>query len=136
MPALIHEKTNQVLAEKILFSHSFFKRIRGLLGYKEMPAHQVMWIKPCASIHTFFMKFPIDVIFVDENLCVKSVCTNVAPWTVLNSFGKKLSFFQYYIHPSTYDLKNYFQKTSVFEFQAGTLSKHSINKGDKLHVDS
>ena len=136
MSALIHQKTNQVLAEQILFSHSFFKRIRGLLGYKEIKSNQVMWIKPCASIHTFFMKFPIDVIFVDENLYVKNICKNVAPWTILNSLGKKLSFFQYYIHPSTYDLKNYFQNTSVFEFQAGVLSKYSINKGDQLHVDS
>jgi len=136
MPALIHEKTNQVLAERILFSHSFFKRIRGLLGYKELPANQVMWIKPCASIHTFFMKFPIDVIFVDENLHVKNVCKNIAPGTILNSLGKKLSFFQYYLYPSTYDLKNYFQHTSVFEFPADALSQYSIKKGDRLHVDS
>jgi len=135
MPALIHQKTNQVLAEQILFSHSFFKRVRGLLGYKALPPKQVMWIKPCASIHTFFMKFPIDVIFADENLYVKKVCKNVAPWTIVNSLGEKLSFFQYYIHPSTYDLKNYFQKTSVFEFQAGALSEYSINKGDRLYVD-
>lgn len=136
MPALIHQKTNQLLAEQILFSHSFFKRVRGLLGFKGLKPHQVMWIKPCAGIHTFFMKFPIDVIFVDENLRVKSVCENLPPWKIFNSAGKKLSFFQYYLHPSTYDLKNYFQHTSVFEFQAGALAKHSINKGDQLHVDS
>ena len=136
MPALIHKKTNQILAEQILFSHSFFKRVRGLLGYKKLKPHQVMWIKPCASIHTFFMQFSIDVIFVDENLYVKSVFKNLTPWKILNSLGKNLSFFQYYLHPSTYDLKNYFKHTSVFEFQAGALSKHSINKGDQLHVDS
>ena len=95
-----------------------------------------MWIKPCASIHTFFMKFPIDVIFVDEKLRVISVCENITPWKILNSAGKKMSFFQYYLQPSTYDLKNYFQHTSVFEFQAGTLSEHSIQKGDQLYVDS
>ena len=142
MPALIHKKTNQVLAEQILFSHSFFKRVRGLLGYKELKPHQVMWIKPCAAIHTFFMKFPIDVIFVDENLHVKNVCKNLAPWTILNSSGKifslfQFSFFQYYLQPSTYDLKNYFKNTSVFEFPSGALSKYTdINKGDQLHVDS
>ncbi len=136
MPTLIHKKTNQVLAKDILFAHSFFKRIRGLLGYKEMKPHQVMWIKPCASIHTFFMKFSIDVVFVDQNLCVKSICKNVSPWKVLNSTGKTFSFLQYYIHPATYDLKNYFQHTSVFEFPAGILSNHSIQKGDQLHVDS
>lgn len=136
MPSLIHKKNNQVLAKEVLLSHSFFKRIRGLLGYKEIKSHQTMWIKPCASIHTFFMNFPIDVIFVDQNLYVKSIVENIAPWTVINSFGKTLSFFQYYIHPSTYDLKNYFQKSSVFEFKAGTLSNYSIQKGDPLHVDS
>ena len=74
------------------------------------------------------MKFPIDVIFVDEKLRVLSVCENITPWKILNSAGKKMSFFQYYLQPSTYDLKNYFQHTSVFEFQAGTLSEHSIQK--------
>ncbi len=136
MAFLIHKKTNQILAKEILYSHSFFKRIRGLLGFKKINSQQVMWIKPCTGIHTFFMKFPIDVLFADQNLCVKSVCKNVSPWKIINSTGKTFSFLQYYMRSDLYHFKNYFQNTSVFEFQAGVLARHSLQQGDQLHVDS
>jgi uncharacterized membrane protein (UPF0127 family) len=42
-----------------------------------------MWIQPCASIHTFLMRFAIDVIFVDGALRVVGVRRGVPPWRVL-----------------------------------------------------
>ena len=74
-----------------------------------------MWIKPCNSIHTFFMKFPIDVVFVDKNLKVRKVKRNVPP-------GK-------FIWPI-------FSAHSVFECAAGFLDAHPIQEGDQLHSGS
>ncbi|MBX9766688.1 MAG: DUF192 domain-containing protein [Bdellovibrionales bacterium] len=114
--------TNQLLLnqskQKNILSHltvakDFVARTRGLLGLKELKAQHGMWIHACPSIHTFFMKFPIDVVFVDEKLVVKSVHQNVRPWRiVVGAFGS----------------------SSVFEMPAGTLSKDLIETGDQLHV--
>ena len=136
MSQLINKTTKQMMAEKILYSHSFFKRVRGLLGYSDLDSSQTMWIKPCSCIHTLFMKFPIDVVFVDKNLCVQSIHENIAPWKVVNIFGKALNPFLCLFHPSTYRLKSYFEINSVFEFKGGHLSKCSPKKGDYLHVGS
>lgn len=134
MPQLIHKKTKQIIARHILFSHSFFKRVKGLLGYKDWPIHQAMWIKPCSSIHTFFMKFPIDAVFVDKNLCIQSVHENISPWKIVNGFGKALNPFVWLFHPSTYQFKNPIH--SVFEFKGGQLSQYSLKKGDFIYVGS
>jgi hypothetical protein len=39
-----------------------------------------MWIVPCEAIHTFFMQFPLDLIYLDRKLRVKKVKANVPPW--------------------------------------------------------
>lgn len=46
------------------------------------PGHALL-IKPCSSIHTFFMRFPIDVVFVDKASRVVKIAENVKPWRLL-----------------------------------------------------
>ena len=41
-----------------------------------------MWIIPCESVHTFFMQFPIDLIYLDKQLRVKKVRSSVKPWRI------------------------------------------------------
>jgi hypothetical protein len=55
-------------------------RNKGLLGRASLPAGTALWIVPCESVHTFFMKFPIDLIYIDRNKRVKKVRSNVGPW--------------------------------------------------------
>lgn len=59
----------RVLVSEVFVADSFLKRLRGWMFLKKPPEH-VLWIKPCSSIHTFFMNFPIDVLFLDEDLVV------------------------------------------------------------------
>ena len=92
-----------------------------------------MWIKPCSSIHTLFMKFPIDTAFVDKNLCVQSVHKNIAPWKIVNGLGKILHPLHWFFHPSTYNIKNHFKIDSVFEFKAGHCR---LKTGDTVYVGS
>lgn len=55
-------------------------RNKGLLGRSTLPSGSGLWIVPCESVHTFFMKFPIDLIYIDRQKRVKKVRNNVGPW--------------------------------------------------------
>lgn len=57
-------------------------RNKGLLGRIGLLPGEGLWIIPCQSIHTFFMKFPIDLIYIDRNNRVKKVRNNVGPWRI------------------------------------------------------
>ena len=48
-------------------AETFFERLRGLLGHRSLDADQGLWITPCGSVHTFGMRFPIDVVFVGRD---------------------------------------------------------------------
>jgi len=61
-------------------ANNFFTRLKGLLGRRFMPAGEALVIYPCNSIHTFFMKFNIDVVFLDKNLMIKRVIRNLKPF--------------------------------------------------------
>lgn len=56
-----------------------FSRVRGLLGKKSLPAGHAMVIKPCNQIHTFFMQFSIDVLFVDKNNNIVKLVNSLVP---------------------------------------------------------
>ena len=55
-------------------------RSKGLLGRASMDEGEGLWIVPCPMIHTFFMKFPIDVLFLDSGLRVVRVIEGLRPW--------------------------------------------------------
>jgi uncharacterized membrane protein (UPF0127 family) len=57
-------------------------RNRGLLGRSGMAPGSVMIIAPCNAIHTFFMRFTIDIVFVDRQGRILKLCRSVRPWRV------------------------------------------------------
>jgi uncharacterized protein len=57
-----------------------FKRLFGLMGRKHLPQGHGLFLRPCSSIHTFFMRFPIDVVFIDRDNRVVKLCPAVKPW--------------------------------------------------------
>jgi uncharacterized protein len=113
MPQL--KRDSDILATHVWIADNSWSRVKGLLGRPSLPPDEAMWIKPCNSIHTHLMQFPIDVVFADKQLIVKKVYRNIRPgrivWPVWSAH-------------------------SVFEFAAGFLDSHSIEEGDRLHVDT
>lgn len=109
-----------VLAQDVRVAESFFARSKGLLGEKSLPAGRALWIKgtrfvDCNSIHTWFMRFSIDAVFVDHNLVVKAVYKDLNPWRMtMPAMGA----------------------ASVFELPSGTLETAHVEIGDQLHVGS
>ena len=55
-------------------------KARGLLGRGEYPEGNALLLEGCSSIHMFFMKFPIDVLFVDDRLQVLRIVEGLRPW--------------------------------------------------------
>jgi uncharacterized membrane protein (UPF0127 family) len=56
------------------------KRRKGLLGREALSAGEGLWIVPCESVHTFGMKFPIDLVYLDPDKRVKKVRSGLRPW--------------------------------------------------------
>ncbi|MDQ6747983.1 MAG: DUF192 domain-containing protein [Candidatus Dormibacteraeota bacterium] len=52
------------------------------MGRSELPSGRGLWIEPCNSIHMFFMRFAIDVLFLDRSGRVKRVMLRLKPWRV------------------------------------------------------
>jgi uncharacterized membrane protein (UPF0127 family) len=64
------------------FARTEWSRFMGLMGRAELPAGDGLWIEPCNSIHMFFMRFAIDVLFLDRKRRVKKVMLNLRPWRI------------------------------------------------------
>ena len=77
---LIHDGTVAVLLDKVILAETTSERMRGLLGRDSLPADTGMLIRPCSSIHMWFMRFPIDVAFLDREMRVLKISRNVRPW--------------------------------------------------------
>ena len=54
--------------------------MKGLLGRKELRAGDGLLLRPASSIHTLFMRFPIDAVFLDRDLVVVGVARELRPW--------------------------------------------------------
>jgi uncharacterized protein len=86
---IVNQTRERVLAERAELARSFWARGRGLMGRTSLPESYALIIYPESSIHTFFMRIPIDVLFVDrDNRVVKlreamppsRPFAGVAPW--------------------------------------------------------
>lgn len=70
---------NQTLIQRGEVADNAWTRLRGLIGHRPLEAGEGMMIEPCNSIHTFFMGFPIDVLFVSEDGTVVGLAEERAP---------------------------------------------------------
>jgi uncharacterized membrane protein (UPF0127 family) len=79
---LQHERTGLVVATEVELAADSKSRRRGLLGRDAMTPDSAFIIAPCNAVHTFFMRFPIDVVFTDRSGQVLAVRCRVRPWRV------------------------------------------------------
>jgi uncharacterized membrane protein (UPF0127 family) len=75
---------NAYLATHMSVARTHWSRFRGLMGKTDasFPAGDGLWIVPSRGVHTFAMKFPIDVLYLDLNKFVVHVEQNLKPWRV------------------------------------------------------
>jgi uncharacterized membrane protein (UPF0127 family) len=80
---IINSDTGAVLAHGLKKADTFWSRFLGLMPYKHLPKGEGLLISPCQSVHTFFMHFAIDVLYLDSDRCVLAIFPSVKPWRVL-----------------------------------------------------
>ncbi len=113
MKLLIRNLTrNTVLADKADVADTSAKRRTGLLKHEGLNPGEGLWIVPCESVHTFFMKFPIDLVYLDRKHKVKKVRNAVAPWR----------------------LSACLLAHSILELPAGAAKQSGTRAGDQLEV--
>jgi uncharacterized membrane protein (UPF0127 family) len=110
---LINQTKNTVLAENVLIADTPLKRIRGLLGKDAILPGQGVILAPCNSVHTFFMRFAIDVLFVDKDYKVVKIIPELKPNRVT---------------------RIYWQSKRVIELPAGQLSFTGTQVQDQLQL--
>ena len=59
---------------------SFWKRFLGLMGKKKLPEGQGLLLTDCNNIHMCFMRFSIDVIYIDKDFQIKKIVRSLKPW--------------------------------------------------------
>ncbi len=69
-----------MLGDAIDIADTSAKRTTGLLKHSELRAGEGLWIVPCEGVHTFFMKFALDLVYIDKKNVVRKVVRNVRPW--------------------------------------------------------
>jgi uncharacterized membrane protein (UPF0127 family) len=68
------------ICESCVVADRMLPRMKGLLGRRELASGEGMLIRPASSIHTFFMRFPIDAVFLSRDGEVLKVAANVGAW--------------------------------------------------------
>jgi uncharacterized membrane protein (UPF0127 family) len=115
-PGCVHvlrnQRTGQALATALDTAFDSNARRRGLLGREAMPAGSGLVIAPCSSVHTFFMRFAIDIIFAARDGRVIKVRRRVAPWRIAAALGA----------------------FAVIELPSGSLDESAIAVGDALQI--
>ncbi|MEI7482419.1 MAG: DUF192 domain-containing protein [Elusimicrobiota bacterium] len=71
---------NAAAAARVLKADTFSSRLFGLIPRKTLEPEEGLWLDPCAMIHTCFMSFPIDAVFLDAGLKVVKVVPSLKPW--------------------------------------------------------
>lgn len=85
----ITDADGRVICERCLVADRPHTRLRGLLGRRELPRDEGLLLCPSPSIHTWFMRFPIDAVFLDAHLRVIGVAPDLAPWRIAARRGAR-----------------------------------------------
>jgi len=79
---VVNQTQGTILAQRLFLADTYLSRLRGLIGHAALPDGSALWINPCQQVHTHFMKYPLDVVFLDGEQMVLRVVNGLAPWRV------------------------------------------------------
>lgn len=111
---LVNERTQQVIARKVELALSRRTRRVGLLGRTRIDAAAALVLVPCWTVHTAFMRFPIDLLFVDRHGRLLRVVHALKPWRTAMSTGAY----------------------AAIELATGVAKQHGVESGDRLRLVS
>ena len=111
---LIKRPDGTVACDRCVVADTAPARMRGLLGRSELEPGEGILLRPANSVHMFFMRFAIDVVFVDRDLAVRKIVERLRPWRMAGCRGAK----------------------GALELPAGTAGRCGITVGERLSLES
>jgi uncharacterized protein len=110
--SLINERTRGAIATAVELAATRTSRRRGLLGRDRLDPSAAMVLTPCLAVHTAFMRFPIDIVFLDRKGYAVKLVNDVRPWRMAAAA----------------------RAHTVIELAAGSLRRHAVELGDRLYL--
>lgn len=89
--SIVNLTRGTIVCERAVIADQPLQRMRGLLGRGSLPAGEGLLLKPAPSIHTAFMGFPIDVVFMDRDLRVLKLVEGMRPWRTASARRARLA---------------------------------------------
>ena len=109
-------RSGSCLGDRVERAERFLPRLKGLLGHDRLGEGEGLLLEDCAAVHTWFMRFPIDLCFLGAGNGtgreVVKVLEALGPWRAASAFGAR----------------------AVLELPAGVLRKGDVREGDRLEV--
>jgi uncharacterized protein len=106
----LRREDGRIICEKVKVADTWLRRLRGLLFRRTLPSDEGCVLRPSFSIHTAFMQFPLDVVFLDHDLVVQKISANVRPFHATSSRGAR----------------------EVVELRAGECARRGLTVGDRV----
>jgi hypothetical protein len=103
------------IADDVRVADTHWTRFWGLQFTRTLPQGQGLWIKPCRQVHMFWMRYPIDVVFLDDTHRVVGLTADLRPWRI-SPLVKAA--------------------TSVLELPAGTIARTGLALGSQLTLSA
>ena len=110
MTAIVNESRDNVVCEQTEIADTLWLRLRGLLGRASLPAGNGMLFRGESSIHSAFMRFEFDAVFMDRELRVVGLAERIPPWRARAVKGSR----------------------NILELAAGEISRTGVAVGDQL----
>jgi uncharacterized membrane protein (UPF0127 family) len=113
MKQAVNVTRNKTLANSLLVADTFLSSLLGLMGRRSLPVGEGLWINPCQSVHSMWMRFPIDVIFLSNQKSIIHMVESMKPFRITK-----------YVSESR----------SVIELPANTITTTQTQVGDRVEI--
>jgi uncharacterized membrane protein (UPF0127 family) len=114
MEVAVRVENGRIVCERCVLADTALARMRGLLGRRELPSGEGILLRPASSVHTAFMRFPIDAVFLDRDGRVLKIASRLRPWKT--AAGRRAK--------------------AVLELPAGEAERRGIELGERLVEDA
>jgi uncharacterized protein len=112
MQVTLKRENGEVVVDRCVVADSPASRMRGLLGRTELRSGDGLLLRPASAVHTCFMRFPIDAVFLDGQFRVLGISDGLRPWRAASRRGAR----------------------AVLELPAGESARRGLEVGDSLRV--
>ncbi len=109
---IVNTRTDNVVVQRALVAKTLMQRLKGLMFKENMPKNEALIFYSASCIHTCFMRFAIDLVYLDKDNKVMKIYNSINPWRLAYCLGSK----------------------TTLELAGGTASQAALRLGDTLEL--